>query len=157
MTSGFILIPVPSSKENPLNSARLLQAFGDAFREAARMHRSEGATQKASRLDALVHDFRNPELSVEDRLHDAVAALNVGRFLLLLDNFESNLDEADRHISDSEISGFYQYLLESLSGSSQAIITTRYPPSDAPVLPPKACLESLGDSAFDPEGCPWRS
>ena len=144
-TSGFILIPVPGSRENPLNSARLLQAFGDAFREAARMHRSKGATQKASRLDALVHDFKNPELSVEDRLHDAVAALNVGRFLLLLDNFESNLDEADRHILDSEISGFYQYLLESLSGSSRAIITTRYPPSDAPVLPPKVHLESLGD------------
>ena len=35
-TSGFILIPVSSSKENPLNSARLLQAFGDAFRKAAR-------------------------------------------------------------------------------------------------------------------------
>ncbi|MFZ3149283.1 MAG: tetratricopeptide repeat protein, partial [Methanothrix sp.] len=144
-TSGFILISVPSSKENPLNSARLLQAFGDAFREAARMHRSEGATQKASRLDALVHDFKNPVLSVEDRLHDAVAALNVGRFLLLLDNFESNMDEADRHILDSEISGFYQHLLESLSGSSRAIITTRYPPSYAPVLPPKAHLESLGD------------
>jgi tetratricopeptide (TPR) repeat protein len=82
---------------------------------------------------------------VESRLHDAVAALNEGRFLLLLDNFESNLDEADRHILDSEISGFYQYLLESLSGSSRAIITTRYPPSDAPVLPPKARLVSLGD------------
>ena len=77
-------------------------------------------------------------------MHDAVAALNEGRFLLLLDNFESNLDEADRHILDSEISGFYQYLLESLSGSSRAIITTRYPPSDAPVLPPKVHLESLG-------------
>ncbi|MFA6373927.1 MAG: CHAT domain-containing protein, partial [Methanothrix sp.] len=144
-TNGFILIPVASSKGNPLNSARLLQAFGDAFREAARMHRSEGATQKASRLDALAHDFKNPELSVEDRLHDAVAALNVGRFLLLLDNFESNMDEADRHILDSEVSGFYKYLLESLSGSSRAIITTRYPPSDAPVLPPKVHLESLGD------------
>ena len=78
-------------------------------------------------------------------MHDAVAALNVGRFLLLLDNFESNLDEADRHILDSEISGFYQYLLESLSGSSRAIITTRYPPSDASVLPPKVHKEDLGD------------
>ena len=144
-TSGFIPIPVPSSKENPLNSARLLQAFGDAFREAARMQMSEGATQKASRLDALVHDFNNPELSVEDRLHDAVAALNVGRFLLLLDNFESNLDEADRHILDSDISGFYQYLLDYLSGGSLAIITTRYPPSDVSVLPPKVRREDLGD------------
>ena len=136
-TSGFILIPVPSSKENPLNSARLLQAFGDAFRKAARKHKAQGNTQKADELAALAEDLNNPKLSVESRLHDAVAALNEGRFLLLLDNFESNLDEADRHILDSEISGFYQYLLESLSGGSRAIITTRYPPSDVPVLPPK--------------------
>ena len=74
-----------------------------------------------------------------------MAALNEGRFLLLLDNFESNLDEADLHILDSEISGFYQYLLESLSGSSRAIITTRYPPSDVPVLLPKVHKEDLGD------------
>jgi tetratricopeptide (TPR) repeat protein len=144
-TSGFIPIPVASSKENPLNSTHLLQAFGDAYREAARIHRSEGATQKASKLDALVHDFKNPELSVEDRLHDAVAALNVGRFLLLLDNFESNLDEADRRILDTEISGFYRYLLGHLSGGSRAIITARYPPSDVSVLPPKVRQEDLSD------------
>ena len=59
-TSGFILIPVPSSKENPLNSARLLQAFGDAFRKAARKHKVEGAMQKA-RAGALAEDFKNPE------------------------------------------------------------------------------------------------
>ncbi len=94
---------------------------------------------------ALAEDLNNPKLSVESRLHDAVFALNEGRFLLLLDNFESNLDEADRHILDAEISGFYQYLLESLSGGSRAIITTRYPPSDVPVLPPKVHREDLGD------------
>jgi tetratricopeptide (TPR) repeat protein len=143
-TSGFILIPVPSSKENPLNSARLLQAFGDAFRKTARKIKKENVS-KADELAALAEDLNNPKLSVESRLHDAVAALNEGRFLLLLDNFESNLDEADRHILDSEISGFYQYLLESLSGSSRAIITTRYLPSEVPVLPAKAHLESLGD------------
>ena len=144
-THEFIPIPVPSSKENPLNSARLLQAFGDAFRNAARKQKARGNTQKADELAALAEDLNNAKLSVESRLHDAVAALNEGRFLLLLDNFESNLDESDRHILDSEISGFYQYLLESLSGSSRAIITTRYSPSYAPVLLPKVHLESLGD------------
>ena len=143
-TSGFILIPVSNSKENPLNSARLLQAFGDAFRKAARKTKTVNAS-KADELAALVEDLNNPKLSVQSRLHDAVAALNEGRFLLLLDNFESNLDEADRHILDTEISGFYQYLLGSLSGSSRAIITTRYPPSDEPVLPPKVRPVSLGD------------
>ncbi len=144
-TGGFMPIPVPSSRENPLNSARLLQAFGDAFREAARNSRSEGATQKANKLDALVHDLKNPELTVEDRLHDAVSALNDGRFLLLLDNFESNLDEADRHILDSEIARFYRHLLESLSGGSRAVVTTRYQPSEVPALPPRVHQEDLGD------------
>ncbi len=49
-TSGFIPIPVPSSRENPLNSARLLQAFGDAFRNAARKQRT-GNDAKADELD----------------------------------------------------------------------------------------------------------
>ena len=86
-----------------------------------------------------------PEQSVESRLHDALSALNEGQFLLLLDNFESNLDEVDRHILDPEIASFYRYLLENLSGGSRAIITTRYPPSDVPALPPKARREDLSD------------
>jgi len=143
-TSGFIPIPVPSSKEIPLNSARLLQAFGDAFRNAARKMRKANAS-KAEELAALAEDLNNPRLSVESRLRDAVLALNEGRFLLLLDNFESNLDEADRRILDKEISEFYRYLLESLSGGSRAIVTTRYPPSDVPVLPSKVHREDLGD------------
>ncbi|HPS91472.1 MAG TPA: tetratricopeptide repeat protein [Methanothrix sp.] len=143
-TGGFTIIPVPSSRENPLSSARLLQAFGDAFRQEARKMRALNA-QKADELSAIAEDLNKPKLSVQNRLRDAVAALNEGRFLLLLDNFESNIDEADRHILDSELSEFYQHLLEYLSGGSRAIITTRYPPSDVPVLPPKICREDLGD------------
>jgi tetratricopeptide (TPR) repeat protein len=141
---GFIPIPVSSSKENPLNSARLLQAFGDAFRQAARKIRTENSS-KADELSALAEDLINPKLSVQSRLHDAIAALNEGRFLLLLDNFESNIDEVDRHIIGPEISGFYKYLLDCLSGGSRAIITTRYLPSDLPVLPLKVHKEDLGD------------
>jgi tetratricopeptide (TPR) repeat protein len=144
-TGDFILIPVPNSRETPLNSARLLQAFGDAFRKTARKHKAQGNMQKADELAALAEDLNNPRLSVESRLHDAVATLNEGRFLLLLDNFESNLDEEDRHILDAEISGFYRYLLESLSGGSRAILTTRYQPSDVPVLQSRVHQEDLGD------------
>jgi hypothetical protein len=160
------LIPVPSSQENPLNSARLLQAFGDAFRKTARKHKAQEDTQKADDLAALAEDLNNPKLPVESRLHDAAFALNEGRFLLLQDNFESNLEEADRRILDLEISGFYRYLLDHLSGGFRAIITTRYPPSDVLVLPPKVQKEDLGDfpeSSFlkilqrDPEveRCSW--
>lgn len=144
-TDGFVPIPVPSSKENPLNSACLLQALGDAFRKAGRKHKAQGNTQKGDELAFLVDDLNNANQTVESRLHDAVAALNEGRFLLLLDNFETNLDEEDRHILDVEISGFYRYLLDQLSGGSRAIVTTRYPPSDVPALPPRVHREDLAD------------
>ena len=140
----FRPIPVSSSKENPLNSYRLLQAFGDAFRKAAREQKSTDA-QKSDELNALAEDLNNPKLSVASRLRDAIAALNEGRFLLLLDNFESNMDVSDLHITDAEISAFYRYLLENLSGGSRAIITTRYPPSDVTALPPKVRPKELGD------------
>ncbi|VVB67000.1 Tetratricopeptide repeat protein [uncultured archaeon] len=143
-TYRFIPIPVSSSKENPLNSARLLQAFGDAFRQAARKQRKWNAS-RADELVALAEDLGNAKISVESRFHDVVAALNEGNFLLILDNFESNMDEADLRILDSEISGFYKYLLENLSGGSRVIITTKYPPSDVPVLPQKAHKEDLSD------------
>jgi len=144
-TYGFLPIPLSSSKENPLSSARLLQAFGDAFRKAARKQKVKGNAQSAEELAILAEDLGNARQSVESRLHDALSALNEGQFLLLLDNFESNLDEVDLHILDPEISAFYRYLLENLSGGSRAIITTRYPPSDLPELPSKARCEDLSD------------
>ena len=143
-TYGFIPIPVSSSKTNPLNSARLLQAFEDAFRKTERKLRTSNA-QKADEFAALAKDMNNPHIPVESRLRDAVSALNEGSFLLLLDNFESNMDEENQHILDAEISGFYKYLLENLSGGSRAIITTRYPPSDVSVLPPKVHPEGMRD------------
>ena len=93
----------------------------------------------------MAEDLNNPRLTVESRLHDAVATLNEGRFLLLLDNFETNLDEEDRHILDPEIAGFYRHLLDHLSGGSRAIVTTRYPPSDVQVLPSGVHREDLAD------------
>jgi len=123
----------------------LLQAFGDAFRKAARKQKVRGNAQKAEELAILAEDLGNARQSVESRLHDALSALNEGQFLLLLDNFESNLDESDLHILNPEIASFYRYLLENLSGGSRVIITTRYPPSQVPYLPPKACREDLSD------------
>jgi hypothetical protein len=144
-TYGFLPIPLSSSKENPLSSARLLQAFGEAFRKAARKQKVRGNAQKAKELAILAEDLGNARQSVESRLHDALSALNEGQFLLLLDNFESNLDELDLHILDPEIASFYRYMLENLSGGSRAIITTRYPPSDVPNLPHKTSREDLSD------------
>jgi tetratricopeptide (TPR) repeat protein len=143
-TEGFIPIPVPCSNGNRLNSARLLQIFGDAFRQAARKIKAVNAL-KADELSALAEFLKNTGHSVQSRLRDAVAAMNDGRFLLLLDNFESNMDEKHRYISDSEISEFYRHLLDYLSGGSRAIITTRYLPLDVPELPKKVCRKKFGD------------
>ena len=58
-TYGFLPIPLSSSKENPLSSARLLQAFGDAFRKAARKQKVKGNAQKAEELAILAEDLGN--------------------------------------------------------------------------------------------------
>ena len=91
--------------------------------------------------------WENPKISVENRLHDAISAMDSGRFLLVLDNFESNLDESDRHILDPEISKFYDYLIANLTGGSRAIITSRYLPLNTPTSLPKIKEETLGDFA----------
>jgi tetratricopeptide (TPR) repeat protein len=114
---GFTLIPVSSTREAPLSAARLLQACGDAF------------------LKAKLHDeyqtINAPNIAVDARLRFIVSTLNTHRFMLVLDNFEVNLDETTRRIIDSEIAGFYSHLLSSLVGESRAIITCRYLPADA--------------------------
>ena len=45
--------------------------------------------------DRYAHDvLQDPDLSVGERLRYAVGALNRGRYLLVIDNFEVNLDYA---------------------------------------------------------------
>jgi hypothetical protein len=146
---GFTLIPVPSSRDNPLSAARLLGTCGKAFRQAARQHQARGETQRAAELKAAAGDLANPDLPVADRLRDVVATLNQGRFVLVLDNFEVNLDEATRRILDRELAGFYAHMLHHLSGGSRALITSRYLLADVPSLPFTAHEEPLADF---PEG-----
>ena len=140
---GFAPIAVPSSRENPLSAARLLQACRRVFRQAARKYEARGDTIKARELKAAAQDLDNPDIPVNERLEDLVATLNEGRFLLVLDNFESNMDEAKRTILDNGLAEFYEHLLSSLTGTSRAIVTSRYLPVGK--LPPKVKEEPLGD------------
>jgi hypothetical protein len=128
---GFTPIPVPSSPGNLLSAARLLQICGDAFLAADL--RDAHAT------------LRDANLSVDDRLRYVVTALNRGRFVLVLDNFEVNMDEATRCILDHDLAGFYSHLLTHLAGGSRSLITCRYRPADLPTLPSTAHEEPLGD------------
>jgi tetratricopeptide (TPR) repeat protein/CHAT domain-containing protein len=127
---GFTLIPVSSTKEVPLSAARLLTACGDAFLKAD--------------LRAAYDKLIDPSIPVDARLRFIVSTLNAQRFLLVLDNFEVNLDETKRRILDSTIADFYKHLLSSLVGQSRAIITCRYLPAEMK-LPMTAREEPLGD------------
>jgi len=140
---GFEPIPVPSSREKPLSSARLLQACRRVFRQAARKCEARGDTLKARVLKAAAQDLDNPDIPVNERLEDLVSTLNEGRFLLVLDNFESNMDEEKRSILNRDLVEFYEYLLANLTGGSKAIVTSRYLPAGK--LPPKVKEETLGD------------
>jgi tetratricopeptide (TPR) repeat protein len=133
---GFRLIIVSSSKESPLSASRLLQACSDVF------------------LDNNLRDeydtLNDASIAVDARLRYIVSALNRHRFLLVLDNFEENLDETSRRILDEEIATFYAHLISHLSGASRAIITCRYLPAGVK-LPSVAREETLGEfpeSAF---------
>jgi tetratricopeptide (TPR) repeat protein len=128
---GFTPIPVPSSPGTPLSAARLLQICGDAFLAAG--------LRDAHAI------LRDANLSVDDRLRYVVTALNRERFVLVLDNFEVNVDEATRCILDRDLAGFYTHLLTHLAGGSRALITCRYRPADLPALPQTAHEEALGD------------
>ena len=133
---GFRLIPVPSTKESPLRAARLLQACSDAFLDAG--------------LRDAYDTLNDAKIAVDARLRFIVSTLNKHRFLLVLDNFEENLDETTRRIIDSELAEFYKHLISYLVGESRVFITTRYLPADAG-LPATAHEEELGDfpeSAF---------
>lgn len=129
-SDGFTPIPVPSSSKNPLSAARLLQACRDLFRQAGRQHLARGERQLATELEVAARDSDNAQLSIRDRLRDIVSVLNRSRFLLILDNFEVNMDEATRRILDTDLFGFYAHLKTHLSGSSRCIITSRYRPAE---------------------------
>lgn len=52
--------------------------------------------------------------------------LNHKRFLILLDNFESCLDESHSMIADPELRQFVEHLLNNTTSNTKYIITTRY-------------------------------
>ena len=55
-----------------------------------------------------------------------VSILNQKRFFILLDNFESSLDESHSRIADPELRQFVEHLLNATAANTKYIITTRY-------------------------------
>ncbi len=135
-SAGFTVIAVFSSVENPLSAARLVDALGSAFHRAAAERRALGRNDLAENIQAAVQALRNPGNSADNRLREAVEALNPGQFLLVLDGFEVNLNESGQ-IIDTDVAMFYLLILNNLN-RSRAIVTSERLPGNALTLPQRA-------------------
>ncbi len=127
MQEGYTLIPVYSSRYNPLSASRILDACISALSNAGREDDSR--------------TLRNPGISLGERLKDILAALDKGRFLLVLDNL--SLDKETGKIKEPELAEFYIYMLRNID-RSRAIITSKALPADAMTMPQRAWEWSLG-------------
>ena len=134
--AGFSTIAVSSSVDNPLSAARLIDALGSAFNRAAAERRALGRNDLAESIQAAVQALRNPGNSADKRLREAIEALNLGQFLLVLDGFEVNLNESGR-IIDADVAMFYLQILNNLN-RSRAIVTSERLPGNALTLPQRA-------------------
>lgn len=135
-SDGWKPIPISSTKDVKLSAARLIQSCGDAFLDAG--------------LRDAVDKLNDAQLPVDMRLRFIVSTLNKHPFLLVLDNFEENLDEKTRSIPDEHVREFYKHLLSHLVQGSRAIITCRYLPSDAklPNIAHEEPLSEFPESSF---------
>lgn len=140
--SGFFLIPLRSSKDNPLITARLIEACRDAFLMAEGRYRLEDDDRKADRFRDAAQLLVDPKSSVDTRLREAVSAMDMGKFCLVLDDFHLNLDESGR-IADQEISRFYAHILNHLT-NSRAIIVSQCLPEDIMTLPSRVWEHAIG-------------
>ena len=120
----YIPLVVPSSREIPLSSDMIIEIIGVAL----------GCPEILLR----------PDLKPSLKFRYILSILNEKKYVLLLDNFESNLDEYNR-IVDNGVLEFYQLLLSGLAGGSRVIITTRYLPQIGKPLPRTARECQLGD------------
>jgi AAA+ ATPase superfamily predicted ATPase len=119
---GFTPIAVPSSREKTLSEARLIQIFGDAF--------------LAADLDDAFQKLNSPQIPVDARLRYAVGILNKNRFLLVLDNFESNMDEAKARRSCGKAPPFRRAIPRADAGSPPALRRNAPVPRPDPKGPP---------------------
>lgn len=140
--SGFFLIPLQSSKDNPLITARLIEACTTAFLMAEGRNRLEDDDRKADRFRDAAKLMGDPKSSVDTRIREAISAMDLGRFCLVLDDFHANLDESGR-IQDPEISKFYAHILNHLT-NSRAIIVSQSLPEDIMTLPSRVWEHPLG-------------
>ncbi|VVB70480.1 Tetratricopeptide repeat protein [uncultured archaeon] len=133
-TSGYTVLPIYGSRNNPHSVVRLLEAVAALPRRAGALDVS--GMQKDQSKSAL------------ERMKIMLQALNQGRYLIFLDGLE--LDKKTNSIMDPELAQFYLQILRE-EANSRVIITCRTLPHDALTLPRNAWewpLSGLSETAF---------
>ncbi len=133
-SGGYNILPVYSSRYNPLSAARIMESAINALDAA-------GMREDTLRL-------RDHSLALKERLMLMLHLLEEKRFLIFLDGLR--LDEKSGKIDDADLAEFYPYLLRHMD-RSRAILTCKSLPADAMTLPRKAWewpLSGLSEAAF---------
>jgi len=133
-SSGYSLLPVYSSQNNPVSATRLLEAFVSLLAKS-------GQVEAAQRL-------RDSSRSAADRQKSMLEVLNHGKFLILLDGLDP--DEKTGKIKDPDLAEFYLQAQRVLD-TSRMIITSRSLSADALPLSKRAWewpLAGLSNAAF---------
>ncbi len=129
---GYTILPVFSSKYNPVSMSRLLEIV---IGHLSRIGHSE-----------LAHRLK--EGPVKKRLKALMDVLKDSRFLIVLDDLD--LESKTGKIMDTNLAEFYLQMLPDL-GASRVIITCEALPADALTLPMRAWewqLSGLSKAAF---------
>lgn len=133
-SEGYSIMPLYSSKNNPLSAARLLES-------AISVLGGSGRVEEASWL-------RDPAVSPGERLKSMMDMLERGRVLMLLDGLD--LDENTGKIKDEDLAELYPHMLRQMD-RGRAVVTSRVLPANAMTLPRKAWewpLLGLSEAAF---------
>jgi tetratricopeptide (TPR) repeat protein len=131
-SSGYTILPVFSSKYNPVSMSRLLEIV---IGHLSRIGHSD-----------LAHRLK--EGPVKKRLKALMDVLKDSRFLIVLDGLD--LESKTGKIMDTNLAEFYLQMLSDL-GASRVIITCVALPADALTLPMRAWewhLSGLSKAAF---------
>ena len=131
--SGYSILPIYASSNNPISSPRLLDAI-------------IGQTTAGNGGDLM--KLKDPSLSVKERLQISIDFLKANRILMLWDGLD--LDGKTGKIADPVIADFYRLLLKDLV-SARAIITCSSLPAEASILPSKSRelkIAGLSETAF---------
>ena len=130
--SGYSVLPIYASSNNPISSTRIL--------EAVIRHVTAAGTD--------LMRLKDPGLSLKERLKISIDFLKANRILMVWDGLD--LDSKTGKIKDPILADFYRLLLKG-SGRGRTIITCSSLPAEAQILPSQSRelkIAGLSETAF---------